>query len=246
MGIRLDLDLSSVEPGAPVVVESPGRLRREQSYGFIRALWAVWLADGRFAVSVPPGAGETVSAALHNVGSAEALFDPQLAERLVPPVNDALGAAGLEPTDRVWCDACFACNASLLRLHGDGDCRRLTDNSVPPAEGLALPMHCFPDGIVYGVVADGHVVSYAFAHRTGVMEDRVADIGVATAASYRRRGYARTAVSRVVEHLARAGGEARYGCRPDNLASAATARSVGFVPHATSLVLAAPAPDVAC
>jgi len=75
------------------------------------------------------------------------------------------------------------------------------------------------------------------------MEDQVADIGVETAPVYRRRGYAKTAVSAVVEHIARTGGEARYGCRPDNLASIATARSVGFVPYGTSLVLAAPSPE---
>jgi hypothetical protein len=40
---------------------------------------------------------------LQNVGSAESLLDAQLAERLAPAVNDALGMAGLEPTDRVWC-----------------------------------------------------------------------------------------------------------------------------------------------
>ena len=48
----------------------------------------------------------------------------------------------------------------------------------------------------------------------------------------------------VVAHLADRGGEARYGCRPDNLASIATARSVGFVPYSTSLVLSVPRPNL--
>ncbi len=38
--------------------------------------------------------------------------------------------------------------------------------------------------------------------------------------------------------------EARYGCSPENRASVATARSVGFVPYGTSLVLSAPAADL--
>ena len=93
-------------------------------------------------------------------------------------------------------------------MHATGETRRLTDESIPPAEGLKLPTHCFPDGIVYGVIADGVVASVAFAHRIAVMEDRVAHLGVGTSRAYRRRGYAKTAVSAVVEHVAREGGEA--------------------------------------
>ena len=36
------------------------------------------------------------------------------------------------------------------------------------------------------------------------------------------------------------------GCSPENHASIATARSVGFVPYGTSLVLSAPRPDLEC
>jgi ribosomal protein S18 acetylase RimI-like enzyme len=243
MGLRMGIDLSAVKPGRVMVVESVRRLRREQSYGFIHALWWIWLEDGRSALSAPPGAGEGVAKVTGAVRRAEQLLDSGIAEQLKSPVNASLRKAGLKEVDRVLSDVCFACNAALLRLHARGDCRRLVDEGVPPAEGLRLPAHCFPDGIVYGVVADGRVASYAFGHRAGVMEDQVADIGVETAPVYRRRGYAKTAVSAVVEHIARTGGEARYGCRPDNLASTATARSVGFVPYGTSLVLAAPAPE---
>jgi predicted GNAT family acetyltransferase len=109
---------------------------------------------------------------------------------------------------------------------------------------LALPAHCFPDGIVYGVIADGRVASVAYAHRTGVLEGLVADLGVVTAPAYRQRGYAKTAVAAVVAHVAAAGGEAVYACRPDNAASVATARSVGFVPLGASLVLGAPLPEL--
>lgn len=244
MGIRMEVDFSELRPGRVTVVESSRRLRKEQSYGFVHALWWVWLEDGRSAVSVPPGAGESVGKILEDVHGSERLFDPRIAEQLKVPVNDAMVRAGLKETDRMLRDVCFACNASLLRRHRHGDCRRLVDERVPPAEGLGLPTHCFPDGIVYGVVADGTVVSVAFAHRSGVMEDQVADLGVETAPAYRRCGYAKTVVSAVVEHLTRTGGEARYGCRPENHASRATARSVGFVPYGTSLVLSAPRPDL--
>ena len=75
------------------------------------------------------------------------------------------------------------------------------------------------------------------------MEDRVADIGVETAEGHRCRGYAKTVVSAVAGHIIDAGGETRYACRPDNVASIATARSCGFVDYARSLILSAPRPD---
>ena len=241
----MEARLRVLQPGRTLVVESPRRLRREQSYGFVHALWWVWLADGRSAVSVPPGAGEAVARLVREVRCGEPLFGRHPAERLKIPVNQALAQAGLKGVNRVLRDACFACNAQLLRHHRCGECRRLTDASLPAAQGAELPTHCFPDGIVYGVVAGGQVVSVAFAHRPGVMEDKVADLGVGTAPACRRRGYAKTAVSAVVAHITSRGGEARYACDPANLPSRATARSVGFVPYAASLILSAPAPDLA-
>ena len=244
MGIHMKVDFRSLRPGRVKVVASSRRFRKELSYGFVHGLWWVWLRDGRSAASVPPGARKAVEEILSDVRRSEQLFDPNLAEQLQVPVNEALRKAGLKAADRVIYSLGFACNASLLRRHPYGDCRRLVDEIVPPAEGLRLPKHCFPDGIVYGVVADGMVVSVAFVHGTGIMEDQIADLGVETAPAYRRRGYAKTVVSAVVEHITRTGGEACYGCSPENDASSATARSVGFIPYRTSLILSAPRPDL--
>ena len=242
-GIRMGANLVALAPGETLVVESPHRLQKEQSYGYIRALWWLWLADGRSAVSVPPGAGDRVERIVKTVREPAQLNDEGLAEQLRAPVNESLRQAGLEPVDRVFSDVCFASNEHLLLRHHHGDCRRLTDDSIPPAEGLGLPSHCFPDGISYGIVVAGEAVSIAFSHRPGVMEDRVADIGIETAEGHRRRGYGKTAVSAVAGHVIDVGGEARYACRPDNAASIAAARSCGFVDYARSLILSAPRRD---
>jgi len=241
MGVRMGVDLSAVAPGVVEVVESPRRLRRETSYGYVHALWWIWLEDGRSAASVPPGAGEPVRSILAQATGRDHVFDAKLTEQLRLTCDEALGAAGRGPTDRAFQDLMFACNASLLRRHACGECARLTDTSVPAASGLKLPTHCFPDGIAYAVVQEGKAVSIAFAHRTGTMEDAVADLGVETAEGHRRRGYAKTAVSRVAGHVIDRGGEARYGCAPENHASVATALSVGFEPYGVSLILSAAA-----
>jgi RimJ/RimL family protein N-acetyltransferase len=75
------------------------------------------------------------------------------------------------------------------------------------------------------------------------MEDCIADLAVGTLMPHRRKGYAKTVVSAVVENFARRGGEAIYNCFPKNLASIATARSVGFAPLGRSLILSAPRTD---
>jgi ribosomal protein S18 acetylase RimI-like enzyme len=243
-GIRLGIELASAPPGRAAVVESARRLRAEQSYGYVHALWWLWLEDGRSVISVPPGAGAEARRAVGDAALPEAIWDVTMTARLRAAADAALRRAGLGETDRVLRDLVFACNAALLREHRRGDCRRLSDKTIPAAEGLRLPTHCFPEGIAYGVVADGRIASVAYGHRTGLMEDCVADLGVETAPAYRRRGYASTAVSAVVGHVAREGGEARYGCDPANMASIATARSVGFVPYGRSLILSAPAPNL--
>jgi hypothetical protein len=222
------------------VVESSRRLTAEPSYGYIHGLWWLWLADGRSVVSVPPGAGRAIRAIVGAVDRETALFDEHRAEALKGPVEAALRDAGRPATDRVLHDVVFAGNGALLKRHPRSDCCRLREASIPPVEGLRLPTHCFPDGVVFGVVQENQVVSVAFAHRTGILEDCVADLGVETAPGYRRRGYAQAAVSALVGHFTQGGGEARYGCSPSNLASMATARSVGLVPYGQSLILSAP------
>ena len=241
VGRRMGLDLAALPPGRPRVVATPLRLRREQSYGYVRALWLSWFADGRSAVSVPPGAAATVERVIASVSDPEGAFSSSLADALRQEVDPVLIAHGRKPTDRVIHDVHLACDASLLRRYRDGACGRVTDQGVPPADGLGFPTHCLPDGVVYGVTADGALAAVAYSHKTGVMEDTVADLAVTTAPAYRRRGFGRTVVSAVVAHFTAAGGEALYGCSPDNRASIATARTVGFVPYARTLILSAPA-----
>jgi len=240
MGVLLGLDLAHAEPGKPYVVESGRRLTSEQGYGHIHGLWWIRLADGRHVVSVPPGAGPQVETLLAEEKREAGGFDEQLTHALREPTDRALRAAGLPTTNRVLRDVTFACTAELLRTHVVAECRRLMDDSVPAAKGLGLPAHCFPDGVVYGVMCDDEVTSCAHAHRTGIMEDLVCDVGVGTAPDHRRLGHARSSVSALVRFFTERGGEARYACSPGNHASIATARSVGFVPYGESLILSAP------
>ncbi len=239
-GVRLDADLDRMEPGELLVVESGRRLCREESYGYVHALWWLRLADGRSVVSLVPGAGEAVRRVAEAMGCEDELTGDALAAAVTGPVSAALRAAGLPEVSRVLHDLVFACDATTLRLHECPALRRLVDGSVPAAAGISLPTQCFPGGIAYGVVQAGHVVSVAYGHRTGTMEDRVVDLGVETAPEHRRKGYAQACVSAVAAYVIDRGGQARYGCSPCNTRSIATARSVGFADYGQSLILSAP------
>jgi len=236
-GHFLGLDLSDIEPGNAIVSESPRRLKREASYGYVHALsWTV-LEDGRAVISVPPGAGEAVRSVLPASIPTQFPTDAPSIDRLKSAIAGALAAAGLVSVERVFETLVFVCDGTLLKEHACGDCRRLIDSKFPAVKNLVLPSHLSKDRIAYGVVSDGSVVSVAYAHLTGVMEDLVADIGVETAAEHRKRGYGKTVVSAVVKEISRRGGVARYACSPANAASVATARSVGFVLWARSLTM---------
>jgi len=241
VGLRLGINLNDTHPGSVTVVETTKRLEPEKSYGYIRVFWLMKLADRQCIASVPPGTGPAIESILCDAGLDKGRCDSTMVECVRHYLNQNLDDIGSSNIDRVMSERAFACSSDTLIIHKNGDCRQLIDSSIPPAEGIYLPEHCFTDGIAYGVVEDNHVVSVAYAHRTGLMEDCIADIGVETAMPYRGRGYAKTAVSAVYNHITQSGGEGWYHCPPKNVASMATALSVGCLPYSSSLILTASA-----
>jgi RimJ/RimL family protein N-acetyltransferase len=210
------------------------------SFGFTHSLWWMWFADDRRVASVVPGAGDEVLGILSSAQSQDSLFDDQLATDLCNAIEKTLVRLNLPVPNRSFCEYVFACEEPLFRPQYSLDCHRLLDDSVRAAEGLRLPLHCFPDGVVYGVIRDKMVVSVAHAHRSGELAESVADVGIETAPAYRRNGYGKAVLSSLVAHFIERGGASRYSCSPSNTASAATALSVGFIPYAKSLMLASP------
>ena len=146
LGERLGASVGTVSPGNSTVVESPLRLRAESSYGYVHALWWVWLSDGRSIISMPPGTGTAVSGVVAGIHSADEMTCPEVQIQLRSIVDGSLERAGLRRTDRVLQSLLFVCNHLTLRPRPLGSCRRLRDDSVPASSGLRLPTHCLPDG----------------------------------------------------------------------------------------------------
>jgi len=224
------------------VEESSRRLRQEASYGFTHVLWWMDFGEEGSAVSVPPGCKGVVASYIDPAMGRDALGQDRL-DRLVARLNQYLGRTNGPRITRAIRDQVYACSAATLKPGADAALTiMLRGTGFPRADGLGSPDHCFPGGIAYGVLQDQKVVAIAYARRSGIMEDRIGDLAVETAPAYRGRGFGKAAVAAVVRHLCDKGGEACYRCAPDDIASAATARAVGFVPYAQGLVLAADQP----
>jgi len=82
-----------------------------------------------------------------------------------------------------------------------------------------------PTGLGYCALRNGEVASICCVsfrtHDTDVL-------GIETVAQYRRRGLARYVAAACAEDVLRNGRRAYWDCEVDNIASAATAESVGF------------------
>ncbi|MFW6062447.1 MAG: GNAT family N-acetyltransferase, partial [Planctomycetota bacterium] len=193
----------------------------------------------REVLSVPPGAGEAPRQAVEKA-TAENMHDQATIARLRSAVAPAARQAGVRAPRRALGDLLLACDAEHLIPHCSGERVRLSEADLPFASDLPEPRRAIEEGVAWGVAAGGPIVSIAWAHRTGVMSDRIAELGVTTAPAHRGRGYAKSAVSAVVEQITARGGEALYACRPDNLPSRAVAQAVGFVPYGRALVLTSP------
>jgi len=235
MGLRIGVDFSALKPGKPVVVEWPEWPMAPQRTVFH---W-LWLDDGRSATAVPPGFRDEFASIVAGTRGAETLLEPALIEKIRPVVDRALAQSGMDSVrdENIFQAPVFGCSPATFKKQDRHQCQRLTDRSLPVAAGVKLPDVCTPEGIAYGVVVDGKVVSVAFSRDTGAMRDEVAVVSVHTSPAWGGRGYGTATVSRVIEHVVSSGGEAVYRCRADNEPSLAIARSVGCIPYGKYIML---------
>lgn len=235
---RLGILEEECKRGILNIIESDRRTKKEMSYGYLHFLWWVEFADGTTIISVPPKCKEPVEDFLAKRSSSE-ITDKQFGIELKEFVDGLAQKRFGKEISTCFRDVMFACCNQTFKSAGTGvETVQIIDGSIPAAQGIVLPQHCMPDGIAYGAVVENRIVSTAYAHRTGEYENVVADIGVETAPEYRKQGYGKAVVSAVTKHMLMNAGEALYKCDPANIASRATAQSVGFVPYGKSLILA--------
>ena len=242
----ISLRLGFEEPYAPlrnrpIIIETDKRIKREESYSFIRVFWWFRFLDEYPVISVPHGAKSLISKWLSGKQNLKRLPTDQEADELMEIFNRHHEQNRELQAIRKYRHKTFLCNRDTINKIPTVERRaslvRIDRLGLRYEESISSPDHCILDGLAYGISVDEKIVSVAIAHRTGLMEDTIADVGIETAVPYRRRGYARAAVYAVADHCISKNGEAWYECSPRNMASQATALSVGFLPLAESLGL---------
>jgi RimJ/RimL family protein N-acetyltransferase len=93
---------------------------------------------------------------------------------------------------------------------------------------------------VFGAFAQDRLVTAASMYPWG--KARIADLGVLTLPSFRRRGHARAVVRDMSKYAAQEGYEPQYRCQLDNHASLAVAKAAGLTHFGTWEVVSPDSP----
>ena len=226
------------------IIETERRLKCEPSYGYVHMIWIVKFIDGSIVASVPSGTSEKVKLFLSDSINKENIYDTFFISQLKDLADiEAKRIFGKESC-RYTASSIFVCNANTIAPANQNiKTIRITDNNFECCDDVNFPGHCLPDGVIYGVIENSQIVSLAYAHKTGIYQDLVADIGVDTSKEYRRKGYARECVNSVARHFINRSGESVYACSPDNIASVSTALAAGYKPFGESFAFTVIPPE---
>ena len=183
----------------------------------------------RFAKGVPlvlfsiaKGGGAVISVRSCFKGKVEEVIRKagasSLDDGLCDAIESAIGPSVDEPLwfrgHRLYCEPAGFVDQSA------GIVRNVTADDPHAGE-----LHAKWGGEVFGLVADGMVVSWAAIKP---LSDLVWDLSVETLPDHRGRGYAKSVVAAAVRHILANGKLAAWGADRTNIASLATARAVGF------------------
>jgi len=226
--------LAQVKPRRICVVASERRLQKEEGYGVVFAFWLLLTYD-RCVISVRPDLKESIEEIVIDASDAREFFTEEYKTRIDETCRSIVPK---EIAERLWLSQSF--NFYVDKAHfrpsnvpgsrrvseDDGDLiREMTGSSK-----YGCPEESLKDGTVFGVIADGKLVSLASVVPTPDATGKygLAWPGVETLPDYRRRGYAKGVVSGVTGTLLSRDIITVYSCSVTNIASANTARSVGY------------------
>ena len=230
----MDYPLSQAEPGEIHVVASERRLRKEEGYGVVFAFWLL-LSYDRCVISVRPDLKESIEQIVEDAADAKEFFTEKYRNRIdevcrttVPPDI----AERLRPSQSYG----FYIDKEHFRPFAVPGCRRLTEDDreliqeMTGSSEYGCPEESIQDGTAFGVIKDSKLVSLASVVPTPEATSKygLSWPGVETLPEYRRRGHAKSVVSGVTETLLSRDIIPVYSCSVTNIASANTARSVGY------------------
>ena len=226
--------LSQAQPGTICVTASERRLLKEEGYGVVFTFWML-LSYGRCVISVRPDLKEPIQRIVRDAADARELFTENYRNR-IDKVCRAIVPDDIAEQLRQSHSYGFYIDAEHFRPFAAPGCSRLSQDDRELIQEMlgsnkyGCPEESLQDGTVFGVVKDGKLVSLASVVPTPAATSRfsLSWPGVETLPEYRRRGYAKAVVSGVTETLLSRDVTPVYSCSVANIASASTARGLGY------------------
>ncbi len=226
--------LAEAKPGEIRVVRSERRLRKEEGYGVVFAFWML-LSYDRCVISVRPDLKEPIEEVVNDAAGAKELFTEKY-RKLIHEVCRTMMPDDIAERLRPSQSYGFYIDEEHFLPFTVPGCRRLTEDDreliqeMTGSSEYGCPEESLVDGTAFGVVTDGKLVSLASVVPTpeATSKYHLSWPGVETLPDYRRRGYAKSVVSGVTETLLPRDITPVYSCSVTNIASANTARSVGY------------------
>ncbi len=226
--------LAEAKPGEIHVVASERRLWKEEGYGVVFAFWMLSSHD-RCVVSVRQDLKKSIEEIVRGVSDAKALFTEEYKTRIDEICRSILPR---EITDRLRPSQSygFYIDKEHFRPFTVPGCCRVTGDDrelireMTGSSNYGCPEESLQDGTAFGVIKEDKLVSLASVVPTpeATNKYRLSWPGVETLPDYRRRGYAKSVVSGVTQTLLSRNIIPVYSCSVTNIASANTARSVGY------------------
>ncbi len=227
----LDCDLTKVSPGRVVVVPSDRRDQPEINYQNTFAIYLI-ATGNRCVISVQHKLETPVRNQVNRMSLGE-FHTPRGQQQLINVVAHILGNRNL--LAGVAGPILFI-TSHCIRLHKLHHCRQITLTDIPSLSTAGLYGtyldHSIKEGTCYAAFDKNQPVSVAGTWQVPHLADKVAEMCVpGTIPSKRREGYGKTALSYATHAVLKQNKIPIYITSERNIASIATARSVGFQPY---------------
>jgi len=233
--VYLDTDIASVHPQTLKVVATERRKRREVGYGFIHVVW-ILLCRNKCIVSTQPQLQDAIKKLFSGITDFGIIREKQFHAKLVDIcIREGFNKELLSIANGLRY-ICLPCNFVAI---SDANIQAIVHNTARKIRrdlsegGVGNLDSSITQKTAFAYFKNGLPVAFCLTHDIGHMVDQIGDIGgIFTSKSHRGRGYAKAVLSATTKALIKSGRVPTYGTSDTNLASQATAKSVGYTDYA--------------
>lgn len=232
--VYMDTDVSAIASGTAKVVSSKRRVTRETGYGFIHAVWILFLRDNRCVVSAHPNTAAKLEKLFQSVKKKSLIKEQPFRDKILDICRNNIAGVSLSMGPG---SPKYACSPENLKKIHSQNVKEITDKNRDEVlenfseTGLYNLDYSIERKVAFAYYIDGSPISLCLVHETN--SDIVDDVGgIFTLEKYRGKGYAKAVLSAATAKIIECGRTPIYGTSIDNIASQNTAKSVGYSDYA--------------